>query len=158
MKRLLYKLILAPVENMCIISLGTNSLCEKLHFCFSVLPSSVPYAQKQNLLLQTNYFMLNWKCWKPDCLGGSDPCSSQLKAWGRKVPLKSSAAAWSANLNLLQPQLTSDCNGDVHSWTAFPWLYVSLWNWSHSGMGSLAAQQSFLLVSLSTSRSSRIRC
>lgn len=54
MKGLLSKVILAPVGNMCIISLGTNSLCEKLHFCFSFLPSSVPHAQKQNLLLQTD--------------------------------------------------------------------------------------------------------
>lgn len=46
MKSLLSKLILAPAEKMCFISLGTNPLCTKLHFCFSVLLSSVPHAHR----------------------------------------------------------------------------------------------------------------
>lgn len=46
MKGLLSKLILAPAEKMFFISQGTNLLCKKLHFCFSVLLSPVSHAHR----------------------------------------------------------------------------------------------------------------
>lgn len=83
---------------MFFISQGTNLLCKKLHFCFSVLLSPVSHAHRNTTVATSdrlNYLIFYWKHLRLNCLGDSDLCWSQLTAI---MTLKSSTAAWSANL------------------------------------------------------------
>lgn len=101
MKGLQSKLILAPVEKLFCFS-GDKPTVQKaalLLFSFTVICSTCTQKHKICPFRQTDYFMLNWKHLRSDCLGGSDLSWCQMTA---TVTLKNSSAAWSTNLIMFQ--------------------------------------------------------